>query len=106
MHTFVAQRDSGKHRFNISQWLGTVTAIGLNDAYHPGNERGLSPALRTVGYALASGMGLVAGHDRGESHDRISSVILGLTQPRKPAPLEMYSTGVTRGAQCQRRNAV
>ena len=56
-HTFVAQRDSGKHMFNVSQWLGTVTAVGLNDAYHPGNERGLGPALRTAGYALASGMG-------------------------------------------------
>lgn len=56
-HTFVAQRDSGKHMFNLSQWLGTITAVGLNDAYHPGNERGLSPALRVGGYALATGMG-------------------------------------------------
>lgn len=56
-HTFVAQRDSGKQMFNFSQWLGTVTAVGLNDAYHPGNERGLGPALRTSGYALATGMG-------------------------------------------------
>lgn len=56
-HTFVAQRDSGKHMFNLSQWLGTVTAVGLNDAYHPGNQRGLGPALRTSGYALATGMG-------------------------------------------------
>ncbi len=56
-HTFVAQRDSGKRMFNISQWLGTVTAVALNDVYHPGNERGLTPALRTSGYALATGMG-------------------------------------------------
>ena len=56
-HTFVAQRDSGKHMFNFSQWLGTVTAVALNDAYHPGNERGLTPALRVSGYALATGMG-------------------------------------------------
>lgn len=56
-HTFVGQRDSGKHMFNISQWLGTVTAVALNDVYHPGNERGLTPALRTSGYALATGMG-------------------------------------------------
>ena len=56
-HTFVAQRDSGKHMFNVSQWLGTATAVGLNDAYHPGNERGVSPALRVGGYALATGMG-------------------------------------------------
>jgi len=56
-HTFVAQRDSGKHMFNFSGWLGTATAVALNDAYHPGNERGLTPALRSGGYSLASGMG-------------------------------------------------
>jgi hypothetical protein len=56
-HTFVAQRDNGKHMFNLSQWLGTATAVGLNDVYHSGNERGLAPALRVSGYALASGMG-------------------------------------------------
>lgn len=56
-HTFVAQRDSGKHMFNVSRWLGTVTGVALNDAYHPGNQRGLTPALRVSGYALATGMG-------------------------------------------------
>lgn len=56
-HTFVAQRDSGKHMFNVSQWLGTATAVALSDAYHPGNERGITPALRVSGYALATGMG-------------------------------------------------
>jgi hypothetical protein len=56
-HTFVAQRDSGKHMFNISQWLGTATTVALSDVYHPGNERGLSPALRMSGYALATNMG-------------------------------------------------
>ena len=56
-HTFVAQRDSGKHIFNISQWLGTATAVAASDIYHPGNERGLTPALRAGGYALAAGMG-------------------------------------------------
>jgi len=55
-HTFVAQRDSGKHMFNVSRWFGTATAVALNDAYHPGNERGLTPVLRVSGYALASGM--------------------------------------------------
>jgi hypothetical protein len=56
-HTFVAQRDSGKHMFNFSQWLGTATAVAFSDAYHPGNQRGLTPALRVSGYALAAGMG-------------------------------------------------
>ena len=56
-HTFVAQRDSGAHMFNISQWAGTASAVALSDVYHPGNERGLTPALRVSGYALATGMG-------------------------------------------------
>jgi hypothetical protein len=56
-HTFVAHRDSGKHMFNCSVWLGTATAIALSDVYHPGNERGLSPAMRAGGFALATGMG-------------------------------------------------
>jgi hypothetical protein len=56
-HTFVAQRDSGKHMFNVSQWLTTATAVALNDTYHPGNQRGFTPALRAGGYGLASGMG-------------------------------------------------
>jgi hypothetical protein len=53
----VARRDSGKHMFNVSQWLGTASAVALNDVYHPGNERGFTPALRVSGYALAAGMG-------------------------------------------------
>ena len=52
----MAQHDSGKQLFNLSQWLGTATAVALNDVYHPGNERGLTPALRVCGYALATGM--------------------------------------------------
>jgi hypothetical protein len=56
-HTFFAQHDSGKYMFNVSQWLATGTAVALNDTYHPGNQRGLTPALRTGGYALATGMG-------------------------------------------------
>jgi len=56
-HTFVAQRDSGKYMFNISQWAGTATAVAFSDVYHPGNERGLSPALRAGGYSLLTGMG-------------------------------------------------
>jgi hypothetical protein len=56
-HTFIAQRDSGKHMFNVSGWLATATVVGLNDVYHPGNEPGLTPAMRVGGYALAGGMG-------------------------------------------------
>jgi hypothetical protein len=53
----VAHRDTGKRMFNVSQWLGTMSAVALSDVYHPGNERGLTPALRAGGYALLTGMG-------------------------------------------------
>jgi uncharacterized protein (UPF0297 family) len=43
--------------FNVSEWLGTATAVVLNDVYHPGNERGIAHAMRVGGYALAGGMG-------------------------------------------------
>lgn len=56
-HTFVAHRDNGARIFNVSQWLGTATTVALSDFYHPGNERGVAPALRAGGYVLATGMG-------------------------------------------------
>jgi len=56
-HTFVAQHDSGKPMFNVSKWLGTASAVVLSDVYHPGNERGFTPALREGAYSLAIGMG-------------------------------------------------
>ena len=56
-HTFVAHRDSGRQMFNYSEWLGTATAVALSDVYHPDNERGLTPAVRAGGYAIATGMG-------------------------------------------------
>jgi len=56
-HTFVAHRDNGTHMFNASQWLGTASAVALSDVYHPGNERGFTPALRAGGFSIATGMG-------------------------------------------------
>ena len=56
-HAFVAHRDNGKHMFNVSEWMGTTTAVVLSNTYHPGNERGFSPAARQVGYAVTTDMG-------------------------------------------------
>ena len=56
-HTFVAHRDSGKHMFNFSKWMGTASAVALNNAYHPGNERGFTPATRQIGYSVMGDMG-------------------------------------------------
>jgi len=56
-HAFVAHRDNGKQMFNFSEWMGTTTAVVLNNRYHPGNEPGFGPAARRVGYAIATDMG-------------------------------------------------
>ena len=56
-HTFVARHDNGNPMFNASKWLGTASSAALNDVFHPGNERGFTPALRASGYSLAIGMG-------------------------------------------------
>ena len=56
-HVFVAHRDNGKHMFNLSEWMGTATALALSNTYHPGNERGFGPAARGVGYAVTTDIG-------------------------------------------------
>ena len=56
-HTVVAHRDDGTHMFNFSFWLGTGSAIALNDLYHPGNPRGAAPGVRSAGYAAIGAMG-------------------------------------------------
>jgi hypothetical protein len=56
-HVFVAHRDSGKRMFNVSEWLGTASAVALNNAYHPGNEHGFGPAARQAGYSVLQDVG-------------------------------------------------
>ena len=55
-HTFVAQHDNDKPIFNASKWLGTASSVALSDVLHPGNERGVVPALKSGGSSLAVGM--------------------------------------------------
>jgi hypothetical protein len=56
-HTFVAHRDSGTRMFNFTEWLGTTTAVVINNSYHPGNERGFGPTARAVGFSIGIDMG-------------------------------------------------
>jgi hypothetical protein len=56
-HVFVADGDSGKKMFNFSEWLGTSSSVILSNSYHPGNSRGLQPAVRRIGLSIASDMG-------------------------------------------------
>jgi hypothetical protein len=56
-HAFVAHRDNGNRMFNISEWLGTASAVSLGNMYHPGNQRGFVPSASGVGYDVLSDMG-------------------------------------------------
>lgn len=56
-HAFVAYREDGTRMFNASEWLGTTSAVVLSNTYHPGNQRGFTPAARTVGYSVLQDMG-------------------------------------------------
>jgi hypothetical protein len=56
-HTFIAYRDSGKYMFNYSEWLGTVSAVALNSAYHPGDVLGFTPVVRQVGFSFIQDAG-------------------------------------------------
>lgn len=56
-HTFVAHRDNGTRMFNFSEWLGTISAVTLSNAYHPGHERGFAPAAQAIGLSIAEDMG-------------------------------------------------
>jgi hypothetical protein len=56
-HAFVAHRDTGARMFNFSEWLGTTSFVTLSNVYHPGNERGVAPAARLVGYNIVEDMG-------------------------------------------------
>ena len=59
-HAFVAYRDSGKYMFNFSEWLGTVSAVVVTSAYHPGDEHRFAPAMRQVGLSVIQDMGFDA----------------------------------------------
>jgi hypothetical protein len=43
--------------FNVSEWLGTVSAVSLSNVYHPGNKRGVTPTVEAVGISFASDIG-------------------------------------------------
>lgn len=56
-HALVARRDNGNRMFNFSEWLGTVSVVALSNVYHPGNERGFTPAAKQVGYGITEDIG-------------------------------------------------
>jgi hypothetical protein len=56
-HVVVAHTDHGNQMFNVSEWLGTVSAVSLSNVYHPGNKRGVTPTVENVGISFASDIG-------------------------------------------------
>lgn len=56
-HLFIAHREDGAYMFNYSEWFGTPTAVFFSDLHHPGNEHGVWPAARQVGYSFAWNIG-------------------------------------------------
>jgi hypothetical protein len=56
-HAFVAHRADGTQMPNYSEWLGTVSAVTLSNAYHPANERGAGSVARRAGSWVIQDMG-------------------------------------------------
>jgi hypothetical protein len=56
-HAVVAHRDDGTRMFNFSEWLGTTSAIVLNNTYHPDSQRGFSATAERVSYSVLQDMG-------------------------------------------------
>ena len=56
-HVFVAHRDNGKPMFNVSEWLGTSSALWLNSTYYAGGPRGFVPQARQVTYSVLQDIG-------------------------------------------------
>ena len=57
VHSVVAFRDNGKYTFNVSEWLGTASAVALNNLYHPGDDHTFASIARQTGYSVIQDMG-------------------------------------------------
>lgn len=56
-HAFVTYRVDGTYGFNLTEWLGTTSAVVLSNTYRPNNRRGFFPAAQRVGYGVSSDAG-------------------------------------------------
>jgi hypothetical protein len=56
-HAVVAYNDNGHPMFNYSEWLGEISGTSIANLYHPGNQRGVEPAARSVAIDVASDVG-------------------------------------------------
>jgi hypothetical protein len=49
---FIARKDSGGHMFNVPEFLGNATAIGISNAYYPAQNRSVSSNLSNWGLQM------------------------------------------------------
>jgi hypothetical protein len=56
-HSFVAFRDDGKHMFNFTEWLGSMSAAALENTYHPGDDHTVAAVLKQTGYSVGVDVG-------------------------------------------------
>ena len=56
-HSFVAFRDNGKYMFNVTEWLGTVSAVALENAYHPGDDHTFGSIMKQTGHSITTDVG-------------------------------------------------
>jgi hypothetical protein len=56
-HAVVAHRDDGTRMLNFSEWLGTTSAILVNNTYHPDSQRGFSATAERVSYSILQDVG-------------------------------------------------
>ena len=56
-HSFVAFRDNGRYMFNVTEWLGTVSAAALENAYHPDDDHTFSSIMKQTGCSLGMDVG-------------------------------------------------
>jgi hypothetical protein len=56
-HLVITHRSDGTHMFNYTEWLGTASAVSLNNLYHPGEARGAGAMARNAGSRFAWDVG-------------------------------------------------
>jgi len=57
-HSLVAFRDNGNHMFNLTEWLGTMSAAALENTYHPGDDHTLGSIMKQTAYSVSVDVGL------------------------------------------------
>lgn len=57
-HTFVTRTDSGNKFANLSLWAGVASTVAVENLYHPGHDRGFTPAAKRAGISIGTSMGI------------------------------------------------